>query len=790
MQPIKQAAVLGAGVMGAGIAAHLANSGLKVLLLDMVPREINEIEKNKGLTLESTAVRNRLADAGIQEAVKGHGFFQNNLAQRITSGNFDDDIARLQDCDWVIEAVIENMAVKRDLLREKVAANLKPGAILTTNTSGLSINEMAEGLPEPLRKNFLATHFFNPPRLMRLLELVPSKYTDPAIFASLAQFCSLRLGKGIVYGKDTPNFIANRIGVFSICNGIHHMEKMGLTVEEADAVSGPATARPSSALCRLLDLVGIDTIKLVAENSLRLLSDDEDREMFRLPSFVAGMVAKGLTGRKARQGFYRRDTDGVSLSFDYARGSYRPTLQPKAASVDAATRCPTPAEKLKAVTAGDDPVARFAWCNLRDTLLYTVKRIPEIADSIVDVDNAMKWGYNWSLGPFEMLDALGVQNFVRRVEADCLAVPEALKKVDSFYRDTGTEPLAWNPAIGEFREVPTKKGVIDLRTLYRRGSVIEKNADASIHDLADGVFCLEFHSKMNTIDMPTLEIVGKAIARAEQEGIGLVIGNHGRVFSAGANLAKFAAAIEAGQFDSLDEIIRVFQANMMALKYASVPVVAAPFNLTLGGGCEVTLHADAVNAHAETHMGLVEIGVGLIPAGGGTKEMAVRAIELAASYHTEVLPFLEKHFQNIVMAKVSSSADELFTMGLMRRGDSVTMDIDNLIADAKRKVVALAGNYRPRQPQEKMAAPGRNIAAKLKDRLRTLMADSPPTEYESAIAGHIADIMTGGDVSAGASISEQHLLDLEREVFLRLCGNRQTLLRMRHMLKTGKVLRN
>lgn len=790
MRQIKQAAVLGAGVMGAGIAAHLANAGLKVLLLDMVPREITESEKAKGMTLQSTVVRNRLADTGLQGVLKGHGFYQDNLVQQVTTGNFDDDITRLQDCDWVIEAVIENMAIKKKLFQEKVVANLKPGAILSSNTSGLSINEMAEPLPEELRKNFMVTHFFNPPRAMRLLELVPSKYTDPAVFHGLAQFCSRRLGKGIVFGKDTPNFIANRIGVFSMCNGIHHMARMGLSVEDVDAVSGPATARPRSALCKLFDLVGIDTMKLVADNSYRLLPNDEDREMFRLPGFVAEMVEKGLIGRKAKQGFYRRTVDGASLSFDYASGSYQPTQKRPIDALDAAGKCATPEEKLKTVLAGDDPVARFAWCNLRDTLLYTVKCIPEIADDIVNVDNAMKWGFNWSLGPFEMLDALGVQDFVKHVEADGLAVPEALKNLESFYTFPGTTRLSWDLVTGEFREIHQKKGLINLPLLRRSGSVVEKNDDASLHDLADGVFCLEFHSKMNSIDMTTLEMVGKAIARAEREGIGLVIGNHGRAFSVGANLAKFAAAIESGRFAEIDAIIKAFQTNLMAMKYSAVPVVAAPFNMTLGGGCEVTLHADAINAHAETNMGLVEIGVGLIPAGGGTKEMALRAIELAVPYQAEILPFIEKHFLNIALARVSTSADELFAMGLMRRGDAVTMDIDNLITDAKQKVISLAGNYRQKQPRESIVAPGRTIAAALKNRLRENMAGGLPTEYDLELAGHVADIMTGGDVSAGTLISESHLLELERQTFLQLCGNGKTLARIKHMLKVGKVLRN
>lgn len=789
MNQIKQAAVLGAGVMGATIAAHLANSGLKVLLLDMVPREISETEKAEGLTLESPAVRNRFARTGLQGAIKSRGFYHKDGPSQVATGNFDDDIARLQECDWVVEVIVENMEIKKRLFTEKVVPNLKPGAILTTNTSGLSVNELAEGLPQEVQKNFLVTHFFNPPRYMRLLELVPSKYTDSKVLEDMAHFCRLRLGKGIVFGKDTPNFIANRIGVFTMCNALHHMKDMGLSIEEIDMVSGPATARPSSAVCKLFDLVGIDTLRLVADNTYRQVEGDEDRETFKLPDFVISMVEKGLTGRKAKQGFYRREKDGTILCYDYLSGEYRAVLKPKFASVNASKKVSSPAKKLKAVMQETDSAAEFAWRNLRDTLLYTVKRIPEIADDVVNVDNALKWGFSWSLGPFEMLDALGVAEFVKRVEADGLEVPEALKNVETFYKFEGSTLSVWDLPSGKYSEIADEKGTINLHSLRRSGSVVEGNDDASIHDLGDGVLGLEFHSKMNSLGRPTLEIINKVITRAEQEGVGLVIGNHGPAFSVGANLSNFAASIEAKQFEDIAETVQAFQTAFMAMKYSSIPVVAAPFNMTLGGGCEVALHADAINAHAETNMGLVEIGVGLIPAAGGTKEMAVRAMQMATAGN-DVSATMKRNFNNIFQAKVSSSAAELYDMGMMRKADTITMDIGSLIADAKQKVIELAAGYSQPQPQTSLKAPGSGVAETLKSEIQEMVARGLATEYESFIGGHIAEIMAGGNVLAGAEISEQSLLDLEREVFLQLCGQPKTLERIKHMLRAGKVLRN
>ncbi len=795
MKQINKVAVLGAGVMGATIAAHLANAGIQVLLLDIVPREPNEAEQAAGLTVADSAVRNRIAAAGRDGLLKMKPapFFLPGYAGNIEIGNFDDDMHKLQECDWVVEVVIENMAIKKRLFTEKVAPNMKEGAILSTNTSGLSVNEMAECLPEGLRRNFLVTHFFNPPRYMRLLEIVPCSATDPAVTAFMADFISRRLGKGIVYGKDTPNFIANRIGVYAICNCVRSMLENDMTVEEVDAVAGPATARPKSAAFRTADLVGIDTLRHVADNSHELLNNDEQRDIFKLPDFVGEMVAKGLLGNKSRGGFFKKTKGAKGQEFfyyDYKTGEYAPSLRPKFASVEAAKAIDDPAKRLQAVITGSDKGARFAWSNLRDTLIYAYNRIPEIADDIVNIDNAMKWGFNWELGPFEMLDAIGVPYFVERAERDGVPVPAGLKTVERFYKFEGGRTCYYSLPDGEYREVPQKKEQISLSILKRNNRVLEKNSGASLIDLGDGVFCLEFHTKMNAIGGEILAMVHKSIKRTEDEGIGLVIANEGSMFSAGANLMLLVMAIAEGEFDEIAMTVRAFQKAMMAIKYSKIPVVAAPHNLVMGGGCETCLHADAIIPHAETYMGLVELGVGLLPAGGGTKEMAVRAIQLAETYELDAAPFIFKNFMNIAMAKVSMSAAELAPMGFMRQGDAITMDLEKRIHDAKLKAISLAANYRPGRPLTGLKAPGRSVAASIKSQLWNMQKGGFISEYDQYLAGMVADVITGGNVPAGTVITEEYLLDLEREAFVRLCGQKKTLERIQHMLKKGKPLRN
>jgi 3-hydroxyacyl-CoA dehydrogenase len=800
MERIERVAVLGSGVMGSTIAAHLANAGMRVLLLDVVPKEPTAEERSAGLTMADPAVRNRLATAGRAglEKLKPAPLYLPAYASRIDVGNLEDDLPRLTACDWVIEVVVENLEVKRQLLG-RIAPHLRADVVLSTNTSGLSVNALADALPEALRPRFLVTHFFNPPRYLRLVEIVSSRFTDPAVAAQMAELLRVRLGKGIVTGKDTPNFVANRIGVFSICNAIRHMVDLDLTVEEADAALGPATARPKSACFRTADLVGLDTLLHVARNSYDLLPDDEQRELFRLPPFFEQMVARGILGNKTKGGFFRKEKgEGAQLSFlDHRTGEYVPAKKPRFASVEATKGVDDPARRLQTVLAGKDQAAELAWRNLRDTLLYAFNRIPEIADDVVNVDAAMRWGFGWELGPFEMLDAIGVPAFVARASADGVAVPAGLRRIERFYsEEKGRKRFldvvgAGGAGGGAFRDVPRAPDHLDLTLLRKGGAEVERNAGASVIDLGDGVFCLEFHTKMNAIGGDVLAMVHKAIRRAETEGRGLVIANQGTpAFSAGANLMLLAVAIAEGALDEVALTVSAFQKAMMAVKYAKVPVVAAPHGLALGGGCEVCLHATAMNPLAETYMGLVEIGVGLLPAGGGTKELALRAIRLAERHETDVSPFLFKSFTTIAMAKVSASADELRGLGFLRDGDAVTLGPDRLVHDAKQKAIALAANFRPGEPAKDLRAPGRSVAASLASQLWNMRMGGFITEYEEQLGRTIAGVITGGDVPAGTSITEQDLLDLEREAFLRLCGERRTLERIQYMLKKGKPLRN
>ncbi|MDR3089683.1 MAG: 3-hydroxyacyl-CoA dehydrogenase/enoyl-CoA hydratase family protein [Desulfobulbaceae bacterium] len=795
MKKIHRAAVLGAGVMGATIAAHLANAGLEVLMLDMLPKELTPEEKAKGLTSDSPEFRNRIAQAGLNSLIKMKpaALFLGEHIKRISTGNFTDDLDKLTACDWVLEVVVEHLPIKLSLFA-KVAPHLGPDAILSSNTSGLSVNEMAKALPEDMRGRFLVTHFFNPPRYMRLMELTPCAETSPETLTAMTAFMRQGLGKGVVFCQDTPNFIANRIGTYAICKSIQHMMAMGLTVEEVDAVAGPATARPKSAAFRTIDLVGLDTLAHVAENSWQVLTGDDERQVFKMPPFIQEMLTNKLLGNKTRQGFYKKEKESgkkLIFQYDYQSGDYKPLVKPKFASVEAAKQADEAAERLRIVIGGQDKAAEFAWKSLRDTLIYACKRIPEIASDVINIDQAMRWGFNWELGPFEMLDAIGVAKFVDRSEKDGVAVPQMLKTLTAFYRDGADgERQYFDLATGKYLAVPRAAGEIRLDILKKSGRLVERSANCSVLDMGDGVFCLEFHSKMNAITSDILAMTHKAVARAEREGVGLVVGNQGKNFSVGANLMMMAVAMAEGAYDDISLAVKSFQKATMALKYAKVPVVAAPFGMTLGGGCEYCLHSDAICAHAETYMGLVEIGVGLLPAGGGLKEMCIRAADLAAMYGTDPQPFIFKHFQQIGMATVSMGAAELFAMNYLRRGDSITMDIDRLLADAKQKVLALAVNYQPPRPRVDIAAPGRGVAASIRSQLWNMKMGSFISEYDYEIASQIALVICGGDVNPGALLTEDYLLALEREAFLRLCGNKKTAERVRHMLQKGKALRN
>jgi len=794
MRRIRRVAVLGAGVMGAAIAAHLTNAGLEVLLLDKAPTLLGDDEKAQGLDLDHPAVKIRTARLGVERALqaKPAAFFRPLETSLITLGNFEDNMNHLQACDWVIEAVVENYEIKQALLAQAVP-HLREDAVLSTNTSGLSVTRLAEGLPEAVRPRFLGTHFFNPPRYMHLMELIPTRDTDAALLDEMADFLRTKLGKGIVKGKDTPNFVGNRIGVFAMFNAMQHLVDMGISVELADGASGPASARPKTAIFRTADLVGIDTLVHVARNSFQALEKDEAREVFDAPGFLRAMVDKGLLGDKAGQGFYRKQKgpQGTRIQhLDLQTLEYVPAGQPLTESLKAASRIENPAERLKTFLGGEDEAARFAWLNLRDTLIYALRRIPEIADSIEDVDNAMKWGFGWELGPFEMLDAIGVEEFAARARKEGVALPESLLKVKELYRFENGTRRCWSLVKGAFENAAIPPGEIRLSILKRGSAVVESTANSSIVDLGDGVFGLEFHSKMNSISPDMLEMTLKAVGLAESQGLALVVGNQGPVFSAGANLGVMIQALQDKEPEKVMPVIQLFQRATMSLKYGRIPVVAAPFNMALGGGCEYCLHADALVAHGETYMGLVEVGVGLLPAGGGCREMTLRALEEARHYNCDVAPMLFKAFEQIGMAKVSGCALDLFEMGYMRRGDSVCMNGDLLLAEAKKKALSLVPGYRAPRIQGGIPAPGRSISASMKSRLWNLRMGGFISEHDELIGSKIADVLCGGDVAPGTPLTEDYLLELEREAFMSLLGEAKTQERIVHMLKTGKALRN
>jgi 3-hydroxyacyl-CoA dehydrogenase len=776
---IQKVAVLGAGVMGGGIAALLANCGLDVVLLDRVP---------DGAT---GADRSRLATRALEALAKGRsGFYVPAIARRVQPGNLEDDVHLLRACDWIIEVVVEDLAVKLELFSRFVVPNLRGDAVLSSNTSGLSVRAIAAGLPEDVQRRFLVTHFFNPPRLMRLVELVPCEATAPEVLGGMSELIRRRLGKAVVRAKDTPNFIANRIGVFSMCNGYLHAEELGLSIEEADAAAGPPTARPATGLFRLADLVGLDTILHVAANSYRSQPADEARATFRATGMVEALVRRGAVGDKAGGGFYKRQPGAVPLVWDPRREAYAPATGETPAWA-AASRKLDAAGRLQALLAArEERTAEFAWRNLRDTLLYAFLRVPEIADDVVAVDEAMRSGFSWELGPFQMLDAMGVPAFIARAEREGVRVPAELRRVERFYRDGEEGPRYLDLGSGAYLPVAAPPERIDLGRARRKGGAVEENAGASLLDLGDGVLALEFHTKMNAIDGAVLEMIGRSVRIAEARGAPLVLANEGRAFSAGADLAWVLAAAEARDFARLGSYVDAFQGASLALAYAKVPVVAAPHGLALGGGCELCLHATAIVAHAETAMGLVETGVGLIPAGGGTKELAVRAIAEAAETGSDVTPFVTRAFDLVANARRSGSADEARELGLLRRGDDVAIDPDARIHLAKQKALSLAGCHRPALPPGALKAPGRFVAATLQLGLRNQRQGGFISAYDEHVGAVLARVLTGGDVPGGATVTEAHLLGLEREAFLSLCGEANTLARIRHMLETGKQLRN
>jgi 3-hydroxyacyl-CoA dehydrogenase len=803
--------VIGAGVMGATIAAHMANVGLSTVLLDIVPPKMPDELAKKGVSEDSPAFRNYFATKGLQGALKAKpaAFYVPENAELITTGNLEDNLDLLADCDWIIEVVVELLDIKKDLLAriEKVCA---PNAVVTTNTSGISVAAMSEHLSDDFQERFLGTHFFNPPRYMKLFEIIPGPKTKPEIIEGMAEFAENVLGKGVVFAKDTPNFIANRIGVFGMCYLNRLIDEMELTFEEADALTGTVLGRPKMASYRLADLVGLDTLGHVADNVYDGAPDDEQREVFAPQPWFKDMIEKGWLGNKTKGGFYKKSKDAEGkkqiLVLDRQTMEYRPAKKAKFASLEAAQQQPGGKAKLKAIYYAKDKAGEFTFKHMSAGLIYAASRIPEIADDIVNVDNAMKWGFNWKMGPFEAWDALGVAKSVEKMKEAGLSIPAWVEEMlaagkESFYKKENGQLFYYDIPTQDYKLVEISPEIILLPSLKDQNKTVLENKGASLIDLGDGVLCLEFHTKMNSLGQDVITMVDKACDLVEAEGWeGLVIANHGTNFSVGANLMLVLFTAQEEEWDELDWMIKKFQDSFMRLKYLAKPVVAAPHQMALGGGCEICLASDRVVAAAETYTGLVEVGVGVIPAGGGTKELLLRntyervfKIQKGGLYPKQVylLPFVARAFETIAMAKVATSAPEAVKMGIFRPSDKVVVNADYRIKKAKDNVLAmnLAG-YEPPRPINNIRVLGRDSMGIFKYALYNMHKAGFVTDHDINVATEVARVLTGGDVLPDTEVSEQYILDLEREGFLKLCGMPQTQARMAHMLKTGKPLRN
>ncbi|HEY7493195.1 MAG TPA: 3-hydroxyacyl-CoA dehydrogenase/enoyl-CoA hydratase family protein [Candidatus Tectomicrobia bacterium] len=799
-QRIRKVAVLGAGVMGSQIAAHLANVGMPAFLLDIVPTALTPEEQQQGLMLASPAVRNRLAQQAIQrlQRLRPAPLYTTTAAAHITPGNLQDHLHWLAEADWVIEAVTEQPEIKTQLY-QAIAPHLKPGVILSSNTSGLSISTLGTALPAALQRRFLGTHFFNPPRYLKLLEIIPTPHTDPVVLETVRAFGQRVLGKGVVQAKDTPNFIANRIGIYALLCCMQVMVQEGYTIGEVDAITGPPLGRPRSATFRTADIVGLDTIWHIAQNSLAALPGDALHHIVPELQFLEAMVTRGWLGDKTGQGFYKQMRTEAGREFyeiNHQTLEYQPQRPLRAPSLQQARSVTDVRQRMKLLAYANDRAGQFTWKVLSATLLYAAERLPEIANDLVTVDNAMKWGFNWELGPFETWDALDVAQAARRLQQEGRDLPPLVTALlqagqTSFYQQDKGQRCYFDPGRGAYQEEPQAAQCLSLAVLKQQQRVVRTNPGASLIDLGEGVACLEFHTRLNAIGGDIVDMLQQAMEDVEQGFVGLVIGNEAEHFSAGANLALLLLEAQNEHWDTLDQMIRVFQNTNLALKYLSKPVVAAPAGMTLAGGCEICLAADRIQAAAETYMGLVEVGVGLIPAGGGCKELWLRHIEgLPDDVPVELFPLLQRVFQTIGQARVSTSAAEAQQTGFLRASDQITVHRDYLLYEARQTVLHLvAAGYTPPRPP-RLRVVGRSGYGNLLAALYNMETARFITSYDRYIGTKLAYVLAGGDVPDGSTVTEQHVLDLEREAFLSLCGESKTQERMRHMLETGQPLRN
>ncbi len=793
---IRKAVVLGAGTMGAQVAAHLVAQGIDVALLDMpmtplpsgaapgppLPSgergrgEGQSVARGEGLSVGSAEGLASRALANLAK-LKPSPLHLPEHAALIRPGNFEDDWKELKDADWVFEAVIEDLEIKRQLFA-KVAPAVKKTAVVTTNTSGLGIAAMSSHLPADFRKRFFGTHFFNPPRYLKLLETIPGPETDPEVLAAMETFCEEVLGKGVVRCKDTPSFIGNRIGTYGLGVVLKAIAELDLGVEEVDALTGPAIGRPKSATFRTCDIAGVDVCVKVASNLYDSLPNDPEREIFRVPDFMKTMVERKWLGEKTGSGFYKKDGKEI-LVLDWRTLEYRPRQKPKFASVEAAQNTADVGARIQQIVAGKDKAAQFFWRTLSSMSLYAASLVPEISDDVVSIDRALEWGYGWGLGPFRILDALGVAAVAERAKAEGRAIPPLVEQLLA----SGSTRFYDGPA-------PQRPKVIDLAAVKAKGGVKKKNAGASLIDLGDGCGLVEFHTKMNALGLDTFSMLQGAVKDGRANFDALVVGNQADQFTVGANLMLVLLGVQEEEWDELDLSVRQFQNANMALKYAEIPVVVAPFGLALGGGCEIALHAARVRASAETYMGLVEVGVGLIPAGGGTKEMALRAHDRCRGVlGADPFPFIKRAFETIAFAKVSTSGAEALRM-FLTPADSLSTNPDRLIYDAKQVALGLArAGYRPGRPRTDVPVLGRPGLSTFKVGIHNAARGGQISEHDAVVATKVATILCGGDREPGTA-SEQHYLDLEREAFLSLLGMPKTLARIQHTLKEGKPLRN
>jgi 3-hydroxyacyl-CoA dehydrogenase len=801
---IHKVAILGAGTMGARIAAHFANAGVPSYLLDIVPPDVTPSNPSAG--------RSSIAIAGLEAAKKAKpaAFMDASLSRYVTPGNFDDDLGRIAEVDWVIEAVVENLEIKRALLR-KVEAIRKLGTIVTTNTSGLPVGKIAEGFSDDFRRAWFGTHFFNPPRYMRLLEVIPTPESDRAAMDAVSRFCDIHLGKGVVVAKDTPNFIANRIGTFSVLNVMRLMQEMDFSIEEVDALTGQVLGWPKSATFRTIDMVGLDILGHVVANMTQNVKDE--RSELALPAFYKQMLERKMLGDKTKGGFYKKAQGDERLGLDWKTLDYRPRQKPKFAALDLAKNLEETGPRVRMLLGMDgggqklDKAGAFLWTTLSDLWTYCANRIPEISDTVVDIDRAMRLGFNWELGPFQLWDAVGVKPTVERMKAEGHPVAANVEKLLSegattWYKDipkTHSGKAYFDLPARSYMNVDVPTGVWSVAAA-KKTHVVKKNAGASLIDVGDGIGCIEFHSKMNTLGADIMTLITQTLKPGGPGDSfdGFVITNDATNFSVGANLMMLLMAVQDEEWDEVDLVIRQFQGMTQAIKFSPKPVVVSSFGLCLGGGTELSLHAAARQPHAELYTGLVEVGVGLLPGGGGCKEMLLRAVDSAASIRpggrgesVELMEAMKKAFETIATAKVATSAQEARGLGFLSSSDNITMNRDRLLADGKERAMELVrAGYEPPQPRTDIPAPGENVLAALKLGVHIMRQGDYITEYEVKLAAKIAEVLCGGNVTPGTPVSEQYILDLEREGFKSLCGEKKTQERIQYTLKTGKTLRN